>query len=324
VLALRGTAEAGAMTAFYIPAGAMLLVLALTTLLAQNMATTLLRKRVVERAVVARTAELSTANSSLVLEVEQRRQAEADLRVARDRAESASRAKSAFLATMSHELRTPLNAIIGFSDIMAQAPAPVPQQADYAGEILSNGRRLLDLINDILDLTQMETPETALDQDLFYLSDCLPVLIEKAEPAARVAGVTLRTRIPDGLPPLHGDAKRIAKAIAHLVGNAIKFTPQGGAAVVAVHHSAATLVVEVMDTGVGISAAARERIREDFWQQEGHLSRRHEGTGLGLAYVARVADLHGAGFSILSEPGKGTCVRLIFTCAEPQHVREVA
>src|SRR6202012_180105 len=112
-----------------------------------------------ERAVVSRTAQLRAANEALRSEVEQRRQAEIELRTARDRAGIASRAKSSFMATMSHDLRTPLNAIIGFSSLLSEAAdASNPRHGDYASEILGSGRRLLDLINDILDLTQMDSP----------------------------------------------------------------------------------------------------------------------------------------------------------------------
>ena len=324
LLALRSPGHADPLTSLYMPAGAALLVVALTGLLAQNMSTTLWRKWGVERAVVARTAELSAANTRLVAEIEQRRQIEAALRSARDRAESASRAKSAFMAVMSHELRTPLNAIIGFSSILAGAEGTFPRQGEYAGEILTNGHRLLDLINDILDLTQMEAGEQPADRDLIYLSDTVPALIAKAQAGADAAGVTLKAAIPDDLPALYGDAKRINKAIGHLVANAVKFTGAGGAAVVQARVTGTALLVEVMDTGVGISAEARQRIFDSFAQSETQLGRRYEGVGLGLTYVAKVAALHDAALDIISEPGRGTCVRLSFKFAELERALEVA
>lgn len=299
-------------------------VLALTLLLAQNMSTIVFRKRAVERAVVMRTAELRAANQALVTEIEHRRLAEASLRVARDKAERASRAKSAFMAAMSHELRTPLNAIIGFSGLMAESNRPVAQHTDYANQILTSGRKLLELINDILDLTEMESGEVADSRSSVYLSDCIRFLVDDVEPVARVAGLTLRTDLPEDTPPILGDHKRIRRAIAHLISNAIKFTPQGGAVIMAIRNSNGALVVEVRDTGIGIPAAARYRVREDFWQNDGKLGRRFEGTGLGLAYVARVARLHGAEFDIFSEPGNGTCVRLTFKVPQSEGLLEVA
>ena len=323
-LALRSAGHEDPFTSLYIPSGAALLVLALTALLAQNMATTLLRKWGVERAVVVRTTELSAANNRLMAEIEQRRQIEAALRTARDKAESANRAKSAFMAVMSHELRTPLNAIIGFSSLLTGAEGAFPRQGEYAGEILANGHRLLDLINDILDLTQMEAGEQEASRELIYLSDSVPALVSKAEASARTAGVTLQLAIPDDLPALHGDSKRLSKAVAHLVGNAVKFTPPGGTVVVRVSVRDAALLIEVTDTGVGIAPDARQRILDSFSQSEMQLARRYEGVGLGLTYVAKVAALHDAALDITSEAGHGTCVRLTFKIAQLERELEVA
>jgi signal transduction histidine kinase len=324
LLAMRSVGHEDLSTSLYIPACAALLIVALTALLAQNMSATLLRKWGVERAVVVRTAELSAANGRLVLEIEQRRQVEAALRIARDKAESANRAKSAFMAVMSHELRTPLNAIIGFSGILTGAEGSFPRQGEYAGEILSNGYRLLDLINDILDLAQMEAGEQPAERDLIYLSDCVPTLIAKAEGAARAAGVTLKAAVPNDLPALYGDSKRVSRAIGHLIANAVKFTPAGGSAAVQARAADTLLIVEVMDTGVGISSEARQRIFDSFAQSETQLGRRYEGAGLGLTYVAKVAALHDAALDIVSETGRGTCVRLAFKCAQSERVLEVA
>ena len=316
LLALRSTGQADPVTHLYVPAGAALLVLALTALLAQNMLATILRKQLVERAVVARTSELVTANQSLLEEVEQRRLAEAELRLARDKAENASRAKTSFLATMSHELRTPLNAIIGFSSILAQAPE-TPRQAEYSGEILGSGKRLLDLINDILDLTHMDSEgAAAAGDDAIYLDECIETVIGDLQPAAKAAGVMLKAAVPPGLPALHGESKRLTRALWHLVANAITFTPQGGAAVVTASTFAEeSLIVDVIDTGVGTAPEAQEKIREVFSQQDGRLARRFEGVGLGLTYVRKVMELHGANLAIVSEVNKGTRVRLVF----PRH-----
>ena len=332
LLALRSVGTADSMTRLYVPAGACLLVIALTALLAQNMSTTILRKRLVERAVVSRTAQLRAANETLRDEVQQRRQAEAELRIARDKAESASRAKSFFMATMSHELRTPLNAIIGFSSILARREAsPEPRQRDYANEILGSGRRLLDLINDILDLTQMDSAVAMEDDALVYLPDCIAAIVADAGPAARMAGITLKAAVPEFLPPLYGDSKRLSKALSHLVSNAVKFTPAGGAAVIAAHLGPdGRLIVEVIDTGVGMPPEAQEKIRDVFSQREffsqydGRLGRRYEGVGLGLTYVGKVAERHDAVLEVKSEAGKGTRIRLIFHPDRIARNREVA
>jgi signal transduction histidine kinase len=326
LLALRSTGHADAVTEVYVPLGAALLVITLMALLAQNMSTTIRRKRLVERAVILRTTELRDANASLRDEVEQRRQAEADLRIARDRAESASRAKSAFMATMSHELRTPLNSIIGFSSILAQGKdAPAPRQREYAGEILGSGKRLLELINDILDLTQMDRHPARSDDTLVYLADCAAQVVQDAQASAAAGGVLLKAAIPDALPALYGDGKRLTRALAHLVSNAVKFTPKGGAAVItAAYDHDGALVLDVTDTGVGMDLEAKVVARQAFAQHDDKLGRKYEGIGLGLTYVSRVAELHDAELTIVSEAGKGTRVRLIFPHHRIAEQREVA
>jgi signal transduction histidine kinase len=312
-LLLRSTSHQDPVTALYVPAGAALLVAALTILLAQTMFATVLRNRLVERAVVSRTAQLRATNQALQDEIEHRRQAEQDLRVARDRAESASRAKSSFLAIMSHELRTPLNAIIGFSSLLTQSGYAAGHEEEYGQEILNSGQRLLAIVNDILDLTEMTSKPEEPDESLVYLGDCIAAAVIEGQPAARAVGVILKAAIPNDLPALHGDNKRISRALAHLVSNAVKFTPEGGAAVITAQcNPDQSVVVDVMDTGAGMTPETRERIQEAFSQSDNRLGRRHEGLGLGLTYVNRVAEFHHAKFDLFSEVGKGTRARLIF------------
>ena len=126
------------------------------------------------------------------------------------------------------------------------------------------------------------------------------------------------------LPALYGDSRRINKAIGHLIANAVKFTPAGGAAVVQARVAETALLIEVMDTGLGISPEARQRIFDCFSQSETQLGRRFEGVGLGLTYVAKVVALHDASLDIISEPGRGTCVRLAFKFAQLDRALEVA
>src|SRR5262249_17840406 len=148
---------------------------------------------------------------------------------------------------------------------------------------------------------------------LVYLSDCVAKSLADAQTAALEAGVMLNASLPDQLPAVLGDAKRVTKALSHLVSNAIKFTPQGGAAMIRVVHSDhSTLALEVLDAGLGMPPEARDKIWQAFTQYDGRPGRRYEGVGLGLTYVGKVAELHEAAVDILSEQGKGTCVRLIF------------
>jgi signal transduction histidine kinase len=323
-LAMRPTQNGNALTRFYAPVGAGALVLALTILLAQSMFTTTMRKREVERAVLERTSELRQINDVLNVEIGQRRQAEADLRLAKDEAEGANRAKSAFLSTMSHELRTPLNAIIGFSSLLAdRTDAPHERAGEYLHEINDNGVRLLNLINDILEITQMDTEETGSAQ-LVYLSDIVDALMLKMQTQAREAGISLQSQVAKPLPALRGDAKRLQRALLHLVSNAIKFTGRGGWAKITAHSGPHGLTVEVSDNGMGMPPGAEAKIIAPFSQFDSSLARRREGAGLGLTFVRRVADHHDAVLRIFSELGKGTRVVLDFPAGRVVKLQEVA
>jgi signal transduction histidine kinase len=323
-LAMRSAQNGDVLTRVYIPAGAGLLVLALTALLAQSMITTILRKRVVEQAVIERTSELRQINAALSAEIAQRRQAEAALRIAKDKAESANRAKSAFLSTMSHELRTPLNAIIGFSSMLAdKAESFDDRTADYLREINGSGVKLLDLINDILEITQMDT-ETAGPGELVYLSDIAGAVMEKMRRAAGKAGVSLQNAVDDNLPPLRGDARRLQKALLNLVSNAVKFTEPGGWTRIAAHTGPDGLEIEVSDNGMGMPPGAEAKVTGLFSQFDSSLARQHEGVGLGLTFVRRVADCHDAALRISSKVGEGTRVTMIIPAGRIVSAREVA
>ena len=322
VLAIRSASRDDSATRLYAPPIAALLVLALTALLAQSMLTTTLRKRMVERAVVARTAELREVNKTLRAEVEQRRLAEASLRVAKDKAESANRAKSAFLATMSHELRTPLNAIIGFSSVLV-GKVDDARWKDYLDEINGNGHKLLDLINDILDITQIDGGETDV-ADMIYLPDIVDTVVANMQPLAQAAGIALESAMADHLPLVRGDSKRLQKAVTNLVSNAVKFTGRGGWAKVSLYQRGSGLAIEVSDNGAGMPPGAEARILELFSQFDATLARSHEGIGLGLTLVRRVADLHGAALEISSKLGEGTQVRFTLPAHRLVAAREVA
>jgi len=323
-LAVRSAQTGDILTRVYVPIGAALLVLALTALLAQSMLVTIIRKRQVERAVVVRTAELSKSNRALAAEIEQRREAEAELRIAKDRAEAANRAKSAFLSTMSHELRTPLNAVIGFSSMLIDQPgASTEKTHDYLSEINGSGARLLDLINDILEITQMDT-ETRKPDEMVYLPDIADAVIEKIRPHAAMAGVSLHNGVTEGVPELRGDSRRLQKALMNLVSNAIKFTPKGGEAVLSAATGPDGLIIEVRDNGMGMLPGEAAKVVDLFSQGDNTLARRHDGVGLGLTFVRRVADLHDARLQISSVPGQGTVIRMTMPSARVVPAREVA
>ena len=324
LLTMRSARNGEALTRVYVPLGAALLILALTALLVQSMLTTTMRKRQVERAVIERTSELSQINAALGIEIAQRRQAEAQLRIAKDKAESANRAKSAFLSTMSHELRTPLNAIIGFSSMLVdRAESFDPRTADYLREIKDSGTRLLDLINDILDITLIDTGEAGAAAPL-YLSDIVGAVMDKLQGTADKAGVALQCALADPLPALVGDGKRLQKALLNLVSNAIKFTEPGGWAKIAARAGPDGVTIEVSDNGVGMPPGAEAQITGLFSQFDGSLTRRHDGVGLGLTFVSRVAESHDAVLRISSALGEGTRVTMIFPPHRIAHLREVA
>lgn len=321
-LLLRSDGNGDLLTRVYAPLGASLLVLAFTALLAQSLASTVLRKRKVEVAVVERTSELQSLNSTLQIEIEQRRQAEASLVLARDYAETANRAKSAFLATMSHELRTPLNAIIGFSSILGEGgEAFQARSTEYIREINCSGLRLLELINDILEITQMDAEERK-DGDLIPITDLVEAVKSKVAPLADGAGVKLETHLDPHLPLLCGNGRRLQRALFHLLSNAVKFAGKGCQATLSVRRYQDRLEIEVSDNGVGMDPSAH--IADYFSQLDASLARKHEGVGLGLTYVRRAADQHEATVRIVSAPGQGTTVILSFPAHRIAKALEVA
>jgi len=323
-LALRSVGHGTALTRFYAPAGAALLVLALAAMLGQSMAVTILRKREVEQAVIARTAELSNLNQTLREEVAQRRQAEAALLLAKDKAESANRAKSVFLSTMSHELRTPLNAIIGFSDVLVYPGHSLDAKTeDYLKEINRSGVRLLELINDILEITQMDT-EDAAPSDPVSIMEVVETALSNVQSQADQAGVSLKRAEDGSFAVLHGDARRLQKALLNLLSNAVKFNERGGWVEVAVRRDGDSLVIEVSDNGIGMPAGAEALITKLFSQYDASLARRHDGIGLGLTFVQRVAHYHDAALSISSRLGEGTVVNLRFPAHRVVRALEVA
>jgi len=251
----------------------------------------------------AHIAELETAQAAL-------EKTSADLTVALDAASEASRAKSAFLASMSHELRTPLNAVIGFSDAMhAELFGPLsPRYKAYAADIQQSGTHLLSLINDVLDLSRLEARQTALQEEIFDIAELAEEVLRMIRPQAAKAGLTLQGDVAPELPLLRGDRRRIKQILINLTANAIKFTPEGGQVRLAAHRTATALSLIVSDTGIGIAQEDIPRAMERFGQVDSSLSRKYEGTGLGLPLARQLAELHGGQLILGSAPGVGTTV----------------
>lgn len=232
------------------------------------------------------------------------------------KAEEASRLKSEFLATMSHELRTPLNAILGFSESLKNqlfGPVGSPKYLEYASDIWSSGRHLLHIINDVLDVSRVESGHTVLEETEFDPGDIVVASVRLLGKQARKSQVTLVTNIPDDLPALRADKRRVKQMVLNVLSNGIKFTPPGGNVTTTVTFGAGGgLTITVIDTGIGISKADIPMILMPFGRVESPYSGKYRGTGLGLTIAKAFAELHGASFQLDSEPGKGTRIRIEF------------
>jgi two-component system, cell cycle sensor histidine kinase PleC len=259
--------------------------------------------RVVER----RTSDGGTVGIRIDISESKRR--EAELRRAKEEAETANRTKTEFLANMSHELRTPLNAIIGFSEVLRLGVAGdlSPKQAEYVRDIHNSGLHLLDLINDVLDISRIDVGEIALRDAPVRLGETAEACRQLLHGRAVQGGVELEIACPDDIPLVRGDPVRLKQILLNLLSNAIKFTPAGGRVTLTASH-AADVTITVADTGIGMAPEDIPIALEPFRQLDGSLSRRQEGAGLGLPLAKRLAELHGGSLEITSTPGRGTQV----------------
>ena len=241
---------------------------------------------------------------------------EASLMQARREAESASQAKSAFLATMSHELRTPLNAILGFSEIMTlETFGPLGSQnyRDYSRDIYDSGMHLLRVINDVLDLSKVEAGRLELRRTDVDVEESVQVALRFFRERSKKAALTLTAQIEPGLPVLHADERVVRQCILNLVSNAIKFTPAGGTILVSARREAGGwIAIGVADNGIGIAEADLPRVLTPFGQADNAYTRKHDGTGLGLPLVKSFTELHAGTFEIRSVLGAGTTVTIRF------------
>jgi signal transduction histidine kinase len=229
-----------------------------------------------------------------------------ELRELYQRLEDASRHKSQFLANMSHELRTPLNAILGFGELMLDGVyGDVPERMRGPLERMqSNGKHLLGLINDVLDLSKIEAGQFELSLAEYSVDELVAGVYGAVEPLAAEKKLSLSTIVPPGLPPARGDERRLAQALLNLVGNAIKFTDKGEVAI-EVAAGKEALTFSVRDTGPGIADADQTKIFEEFQQLDGSITKTKMGSGLGLAIAKRIVEMHGGRIWVDSRPGAG-------------------
>lgn len=245
-------------------------------------------------------------------DISERKLAEQQLREATERAEVASRTKSEIMANMSHELRTPLNAIIGFSDTMLHevfGPMNNERYSDYTRDIHESGKHLLELINDILDVSAIEAGKLELRDTAIELAPVIQSCIKLVQLRADEGEVRLDCRLQANLPQLFGDERRIKQVLLNVLSNAVKFTPEGGRVTLsAITAPDGGLRLEIEDTGIGMDEAGIGIALSPFGQVDSKLARKYEGTGLGLPLTKSLVEAHGGTLEVRSQLGSGTTV----------------
>ncbi len=284
-----------------------------------------------EERVEERTIELLTANAQLQDEIAERLRIEQELEHARDTALQMSRLKSEFLATMSHEIRTPMNGIMGMSEILLGTDLD-DEQREYATIAYEESQKLLEIINSILDLSKIEAGKVVLEEREFAPADEIWGVLRLLAPKADAKGITLRYAGTANLPAVViGDALRLRQILSNLIGNAVKFTAEGGVTVSVTRHqpshsilpqrrAIAELEFVIEDTGIGMSPLVVQNLFNPFSQADSSTTRRYGGTGLGLAITKRLVDLIGGRLQVESQPHIGSK----FVVLLPYRLQEVS
>lgn len=258
-----------------------------------------------ESVVASRTAELQSANSRLNEQIQEKELARQALLEAKLQADAANLAKSEFLANMSHELRTPLNAVIGFAELLQdQWPGPLNEkQSNFTGEIVESGRHLLSLINEILDMAKIESGKLELQLSQFRVGDLVARSLTFVKEAAVKQGVEIYNLLEPEVESLTivADETKLKQVLVNLLANSVKFTPSGGKVQLRSVLETDSLVLQVIDTGIGLKPEDKERIFKPFEQVDSSLARKHHGTGLGLSLARNLVELHGGSIWATSE-----------------------
>jgi len=261
--------------------------------------------------------KLQGRNTELEREVARHRDVEVSLLTTMRDIRAASQAKSEFLANMSHELRTPLNAIIGFAEIMESqlvGPLGSDQYVGYAKDVRESGQYLLELINDILDLSKIESGQLEFVEDAVDLRDTAEVCMRMVADQATEAGLKTELDIAGDLPQIHANTRMIRQILLNLLSNAIKFTPSGGKINLNLVREADSkdIILSVEDNGIGIDQKDIARVMRPFEQVESAQDSSHRGTGLGLPMAKSLVELHGGVFTLESAVGQGTTISIRF------------
>ncbi len=257
-------------------------------------------------------------------DITERKRMEETMRCSMEQAELANRTKSEFLATMSHELRTPLNAIIGFSEMISSGiygPIGDSKYVEYLKDINYSGKHLLDLINDILDISRVEAGQVELYEEEVDIVSVIDTVGRLLSEKAKEGSVSIETEIEGNPPLLLADERRVKQILLNLMTNAVKFTPEGGEITIkAGVNDDGAVTFSVIDTGIGIAPADIPKVLKPFRQADNTLSRKHEGTGLGLPLAKSFVELHGGSLDLKSRLGTGTTVTVTFPANRSLHI----
>ncbi len=262
------------------------------------------------------------SSRTTMIDISERKRAEAALQLANAELQRAIRIKDEFLASMSHELRTPLTAILGLAESLSEQYMGALNEEQLASlqTIESSGRHLLALINDILDLSKLEASQMILELGPVMVQEVCQSSLLFVKDAAHKKHIQVTSKLDPAVEQLHLDGRRLKQMLVNLLNNAVKFTPEGGQVELQVNSNAKdqTVSFSVSDTGIGIAQENLTRLFQPFVQLDSGLNRRYEGTGLGLALVARMVKLHGGSVTVASELGKGSCFTITLPWQTPQ------